>query len=256
MHVFLHDGSFDGLLTALSRAVDTPDSFTASDAGWQPSLLDQPERVRADPAVARKLLEAVRARIAPAAVRRLLYLHHAEDPGLEPAALEYLCLGVQLGRKVEGYHTHPAVQRVLEVTAAVGGEIHRLKGLLRFRRLASGWLWAPARPDHDIILPVALHFRRRLSEERWGIHDVRRGTAVTWADRRLEVVSEAELPARLAQVRPDRLADEEPEAQALWKTFFENVAIPDRRNPRVQRQNVPERYWPYLIEQPGRALRK
>lgn len=62
----------------------------------------------------------------------------------------------------------------------MGREIHRLKGLLRFRELADGTLWAPVEPDHQVLLPLAQHFRRRLPAERGIIHDLRRGIAIGW----------------------------------------------------------------------------
>ena len=40
-----------------------------------------------------------------------------------------------------------------------------------------------------------------------------------------------------------------------WKTFTESVAILERRNPKLQMQMLPKRYWKYMPEMftnPGR----
>ncbi|NTW94650.1 MAG: DUF4130 domain-containing protein, partial [Chlorobiaceae bacterium] len=39
--------------------------------------------------------------------------------------------------------------------------------------------------------------------------------------------------------------------QALWQTFFRTIAIPDRKNPRLQKSNMPMKYWKYLTEKQG-----
>lgn len=41
---------------------------------------------------------------------------------------------------------------------------------------------------------------------------------------------------------------EEAEYRRLWKTFFDNIAIKQRTNPRCQRNFMPERYWKHLTE--------
>ncbi|MFR0062773.1 MAG: DUF4130 domain-containing protein, partial [Megasphaera micronuciformis] len=37
---------------------------------------------------------------------------------------------------------------------------------------------------------------------------------------------------------------------SLWKTFYKTVAIDSRRNEELRRQNMPKRYWPWLVENP------
>ncbi|MDR2407664.1 MAG: DUF4130 domain-containing protein, partial [Bacteroidales bacterium] len=46
----------------------------------------------------------------------------------------------------------------------------------------------------------------------------------------------------------DKYAAQESRYQELWKTFWRAVAIQERKNPKLQRQFMPKRYWKYLIE--------
>jgi probable DNA metabolism protein len=39
--------------------------------------------------------------------------------------------------------------------------------------------------------------------------------------------------------------------QQLWQTFFRTIAIPERKNPRLQKSNMPAKYWKYLTEKQG-----
>lgn len=47
---------------------------------------------------------------------------------------------------------------------------------------------------------------------------------------------------------PSLLDPEELLFQKLWRTYFNAIAIPERTNPRKQRQDMPIRYWKYLPE--------
>ena len=34
----------------------------------------------------------------------------------------------------------------------------------------------------------------------------------------------------------------------LWKTFFDTIGIKERENKRCQTNNMPKKYWQYMIE--------
>ena len=67
---------------------------------------------------------------------------------------------------IEKLNADPAVHAVHRAARTVSREIHRFKGLLRFRRLQDGLYWAPFEPDYDIISTLAPHFRARLADQR------------------------------------------------------------------------------------------
>jgi len=46
----------------------------------------------------------------------------------------------------------------------------------------------------------------------------------------------------------DLLDADELAFQRLWKSYFDALAIPERFNPRLQRRQMPARFWKYLIE--------
>ena len=47
------------------------------------------------------------------------------------------------------------------------------------------------------------------------------------------------------------MSEDEKKVQALWQAFFKTIAIPDRKNPRLQKSNMPMKYWKYLVEKQG-----
>ncbi|MDR2946545.1 MAG: DUF4130 domain-containing protein, partial [Candidatus Adiutrix sp.] len=50
------------------------------------------------------------------------------------------------------------------------------------------------------------------------------------------------------QLEAAALADEEELWQEAWRGYFSAVAIDERANLRLQRQYMPQRFWPYLTE--------
>ena len=240
---FTYDGTFDGLLTAIAllrESGDQPESIAPASQA-QMGLFGTPACVKTDIARAEALLREIRARASAGVARTVTYIGLSELPDLELALLEFVSLAFKHGDRVSAYHANPAVRRISEAARKVGVEIHRLKGLLRFRDTAQGFLWGPLEPDHNVVVPVAFHFRRRMPREKWMVHDVRRGLAVRWDGREMLELEGHAIPAV-------QLAKAESEVQDLWKTFYEKVSIAERRNPRLQRQNMPRRYWTYLVE--------
>ena len=43
-------------------------------------------------------------------------------------------------------------------------------------------------------------------------------------------------------------SEREQEFRDLWFTFFDSIAIDARKNPDLQAQNIPKRFWPDALE--------
>lgn len=165
----------------------------------------------------------------------------AEKEGLETSLLHYVFLAFKHGDKVNGYITHSAVRDIVHIAKKTGRELHRMKGLLRFEKLLDGAYLAKMEPDYNIIHPLAFHFSRRLRAQHWFLYDVKRRTAARWNNGSLQF-------GGIEQFTTPALSEDEKKVQALWLAFFKTIAIPDRKNPRLQKSNMPMKYWKYLVE--------
>jgi probable DNA metabolism protein len=250
MLILLHDGTFDGLLTAIDQAFTHPDDCEIHDKNrWQPSLFDPADTVTTQPDRADDLYRKVQQSAGKAAGRNLMYAFCSEQPDIETALLHYVREALRLGKQVNQYHANPHIREILAIARKVGNEIHRFQGLIRFRELEDGTLWGPFEPDHDILIPLAGYFRRRMGPERWILHDLKRNRAMAWDGQRLRAMSPDDQPDATPAFSPA----EEVYAQ-LWKTFHHSIAVRERANPRLQRQNMPQRYWKHLVEmQPSKG---
>jgi probable DNA metabolism protein len=244
MNKFLYDGTPEGLVSAIASILESGDDPAQAHLSVrQDTLFEEGLFLRTDSAIAEALFERLRQR-APDAVYTLWYFMMAEADDLETSLLRYIALSFEHGDRVNGYLTHPDVKVIVATARKAGRELHRMKGLLRFEQLRDGTWLARMEPDHNIIQPLAHHFSKRLRGQLWFIYDVRRHSAAHWDGHDLSF-------GTLEQFSRPELSEEEKAVQQLWQTFFRTIAIPERKNPRLQKSNMPAKYWKYLTEKQG-----
>ena len=237
MKWILHDGTPDGWATALrAAATDPADDAAASPAAETPAgLFDETVTAVSRAGAARGLWTEWSARVSREFVRNLWHTRSFPDRAADAGV--YAKLGLRMGPAVDEHVSHPAVHAVHAAARRARLELHRMKGLIRFRDLGNGWLWGPYESDADVLWPLAGHFARRMPGDCWVLHDVGRRRAVSWDRSGLAEIS----PPDLRSATPDEYA-------GLWRAFFSSVSVPGRENPTLQRRNMPRRYWTWLVE--------
>ena len=247
MAVYVYDGDWEGLLTALFRALaDTePPADIQLASAVQPTFFDTVIHVEPDSDTVTRLAAGIRRRISDRAFHNVLYAYLSEIEDAPMAIYRYLKLGFEVGRAVDRYMADDRVLPVLRMVDKVGFETHRLLGLIRFRRTTDGIYYSSISPDGQVIGLVAPHFAERMADMDWIIHDVKRGLAALGRRGEWQLVT---LPYVEAAFDEEELAYQE-----AWKTYYRQVAIANRRNPRLRRGYMPVRYWKHLIEDPYRT---
>lgn len=251
MTYLVYDGSFDGLLCVchtIYRTGHLPDDIRVYDAGHT-YFMGNVSRVQTDERRAR-LVESALTRAADAELmRRLRMAFRSEEPGLERALLR-LMIGL-LGRPDRADASFPDLRpeqireglRIAERLARqVGREVHRMHAFVRFARRHDGTFVADIEPAFDVLDLITAHFVARYPSQRWAIRDLERGRALWYDGEAARVVGLDEVPLCGAP------ADEEQEMQAGWRTYFDSVDIPARRNPALQQRHVPLRYRRHMTE--------
>ena len=134
----------------------------------------------------------------------------------------------------------PDVFKVLKAAYKVQHEIHRITGFLRFNPDSAGVYIARCSPDHFVLPALAEHFTLRFGETPWAIIDEKRNLCLS---------REKGEQARLVPVSKDPAASlESDDWEDLWRLYHRSVNNEARKNPRLQRQFMPERYQKYLPE--------
>ena len=139
----------------------------------------------------------------------------------------------------------PDVNTVLKAAGKVGHEIHRLIGLLRFSPDSNGVFTARCAPDHFILPALADHFSLRFGITPWAIIDEMRGLCLRKQD-----ADEAQLvPWPPVMPHADTSKKNQTDSwEDLWRLYHRSINNEGRKNLRLQRQLMPERYRKYLNE--------
>ena len=241
MNLYRYDGTTEGLFSAIDHVLrHEADPQEVDLKPRQQTLFDEGLFIATNAERSDILVRRFSAAY-PENARQVMYVVLSEKEEMETRLLQYINLVSLYGSRIEAHLTHPAVHAVHFLAHKVAREVHRFKGLLRFAMLEDGSYLAKMEPDFNIIQPLSRFFTRRLRTQQWFIYDVKRSLVSQWDGKKLDF-------GTLESFHSPEFAKEEQEVQRLWKTFFAHIAIPERRNPDLQRSFMPMKYWKYLIE--------
>ena len=236
--VYLFDGTKEGFLTAFLRAFSDENAVVSSQ-NIQLPLGETPVFIHTDPT----LVQKAQARLLSFdrdCLHDLDILLRSGMQGHEQIAFSYFRLLAQEKRPIGKRLAEPCVFAAVECMKKVGHEIHKLHGFIRFMETQSGALYAPFSPDNDICDLLLPHFKRRLPEYPFVLHDIARKKAAVYDGKNSFVA-----PLSQADVL---LSASEEEWQALWKQYYQAVNIPSRERLKQMRGYMPVRYWKFLPE--------
>lgn len=261
---YLYDGTYSGLLCCVYAHYYVEKATGISREGeYQTNLLHSSVRVETDEEKAEKVYRAIRDKLGQFSLRRSYLAFLSCDPNKEMKLLRYLIFGFRTGPGFNKLHGHPDVFAVQELETKVYAERHRYLGILRFSVIVSGGgrsetpnpdgqmemendqpgevLYAQVEPDNDLLELMVEHFLDRYRSEPFIIHDLKREKAVFASGGQWYI-------APLERGVTVQLAQGEIFYRAMWKRYFEAIAIRERTNPRCQKAYMPIRYWSHLTE--------
>jgi probable DNA metabolism protein len=209
---------------------------------YQEKLFSAPLRITTNPEQAQRVVKKLTA-ISATIFWTVQYCYLSGAPDKEKTILRYIQRALTCGPSVNRRYADPLVGAALDCMRGVAREAHRFKGLLRFQELQDNFWYAACEPDHCIVPLLTTHCQERFPEQDWIIHDVARDIAAICRGGTVSLYNHTEL----ASIE-DHLSTAEKQYQVLWKTFFKHIAIAERKNPKLQRQFMPKKYWKYLVE--------
>lgn len=244
---YLFDGSLEGALTGVYQMfyakAQVGQSRLLIEADYQPLIGRTICQVTTDADQADKVLKWILDTFGEMGFSKVTHAYLAEHPEYGTRLFEALKCAKRYGNNGLENLADQSVYALYDLYRKVVRASHLMLGLLRFMELENGVLYAPL--DHEYaLLPLMLtHFKNRLGNQVWVIHDVRRGMGAFYDGEDLFVnpLEKASVP-KLSQV--------ETAYQELWQSYFKHIAIDERKNPRQQRQMMPKKYWSYLVEKP------
>ncbi|MGX8220315.1 TIGR03915 family putative DNA repair protein [Psychrobacter celer] len=258
--IVLYEPSFEGWLSAVfyvyaNKLYDDEALQLIAQDCYVPSLIAQATSVVPNEEHAERVLVKLNQLLGRSGMRNLLwgFLSEKEHIGttlfwVVKYAIDYPNRHIM--QDVGNLHVLELVQTV----KSVGREKHRMEAFVRFEHTTDDIYFARVEPDFNVLPLIGEHFRQRYQDQHWAIYDITRGYGIYYDKSN----STATRPAALQTItdlddavlrRPASIhSADERRYQQFWQGYFTNVNITERKNPRLHRQYLPQRYWKYLSE--------
>lgn len=251
MTVFFYDKTFEGLLCCVFFAFETketPDSLAYTE-GIKPMFLEKSFTIVTESEKAKRVWTGLEKKISPSACQILLLVWLSELPETDLLIFRYICKAFKAAKSIELNFGDADVLRCSEIFRKVNVSCQKVIQFVRFQKTSDGIYFAPISPDFNVISLVADHFKDRYADQPWIIYDTKRKFGLYYDLHKIEEITFSEEPVSASgKLKPDQMDAEELFYQQMWKDYFKTMAIKQRINPKLQRQNMPVRYWKYLTE--------
>jgi probable DNA metabolism protein len=245
--VFMTDGTFEGLLTAIFDAytAERPPEAVESSGSNQLGLLERRVTVPTDPVKSERVWKGLKTHLGQNQRRKLFDAYLSGDPGVETMIYRFVRDAIP-GRNARRSEAHLASHIQIEkLCMRVRREAHRMKGFVRFRQTGDDRYLALFAPRYDVLPLIRRHFESRFADQTWIIYDTTRNYGLCY-DR--YKTRELRLDVRELKAPGNDDVGDEQLCQTLWQRYYAAVNISSRNNPKLHLRQLPHRYWRYLPE--------
>lgn len=244
-YVYLYDGTFEGLLTIVFDcyiAKTIPLKIYPINT-YNHNFIDNILEIKTNFEKSQRVFNGIERNISYKTLYNAYNAFLCSNNQKEIDILKYLLLGFKIGSHVNNMLSIDYVFKVQAMQKKAFGECHRLKGLLRFKRLYNDIYYSSIHPDNNILEPLGQHFIQRLPTQKFIIHDKNRELYFLYNTKDYKILDSIELSL-------PEYSKSENYYQELWKAFFKTISIKERTNLKLQMQYMPKKYWEDLVENP------
>lgn len=245
MIIFVYDGSFEGLLTSIYEAYysgEKPQRIQRENE-FKANLIDTPILIETNNDKFHKVYDAVVRKISKQSLSHIFYAYLSDTDDAGTKIYEYVKLGFNLGSTIDLHLYDSRVQDIHTLHSKVLKETHNMAGFLRFKLIKENMYYAPMEPDHNIAAILAPHFCERLKCQNFIIHDLKREFAIIYNTKEW-----AAIPLSREKGQEIINGTNDTIYEAMWKEYFVFTDIESRKNIRLQKRLMPQRYWKHLTE--------
>lgn len=252
MLVFSYDYTFEGLLTCIFEGYSSkrfPDEIQP-EGKQSENLFAETIKVESDSEKASRVWKGIQQKLSAKNKQLLYYAFLSEEVGIEMKILRFIQRLFGNETNIETDLGDSDVLDVVQSARKVKKEAHRILQFVRFQQTKDGLYFCGIEPLYDIMPLVVGHFKKRFADQQWLLYDLKRNYGAFYNKKTVEevVLSSQEINRNTGQVSENVLNEGDAFYQTLWKSYFENISIKERKNLRLQRQHMPRRFWKYLTE--------
>ena len=248
--VYLYDGSLEGMLTAVFEAFRRKEQpcNIVEEQHLQQSMLCSYIPIHTDLDLAERVKTGVINALGDSVYENIKCVFLSDDGNKGGLIIAYLLYTMKKGRRACSYLAHPAVAAFEEMLNVVSKEAHFMLQFVRFAQLENGVYFSRITPKASVVPLIMGHFATRFNIQPFIIYDEAHGLAGVYDTERWWLADARDIKV------PNR-TEAEDEFQTLWQTFYDTIAIEERRNPTCQRNFMPKRFWGNMCEHVPPQLR-
>ena len=252
MNIYTFDNTFEGLLTLVFESYQRkqfPDEILSGE-GSQGLLFASTITIETDDRKAERVWKGIVSHSSEVNAHRIYRVFLAGMPDTPMLLVKFIRLVIDSTKNEETNFSEPVVLEINKLHQKVCKEAHRVQMFVRFQKTVEGSYYASFAPMYDVLPLCIPHFKDRYADQPWIIYDLKRNYGF-WYD--LKAVSrvvfdDLKVNPQNGQLHSSLLAEDEKQFQQLWKQYYHSICIQERKNDKVHRQLLPQRFWKYLPE--------
>ncbi len=241
--IYIYDGTFEGLLSAIFIAYSEkciPSAIT-SDEYIQQCLFADCRSVSTDYTKAKRIWDSLNKKISSRALRNIYYAYLSNHNNKELICYNYARACYHFGPDVDLHLSCAPVNDILKIGQRVRSEAHQYIEFVRFSELENGVFYSEIAPNCDILPLIASHFKKRLSNMPWIIHDLNRMQCIVYNGKECYISPTDTFPKVI-------YSENEKLYRRMWKDFYDTIEIKERHNEKCQNTCLPKKFRRYMTE--------
>ena len=258
--IVLYEPNFEGWLSAVfyvyaNKLQDDESLQLIAQDCYVPSLISQATSVAIDENNAERVLIKLNHLLGRSGMRNILWGFLSEKDHIGTTLFQVVKYTIDYpSRHIMDDLGNLNVLELVQTVKSVGREKHRMEAFVRFEHTTDDIYFARVEPDFNVLPLIGEHFRQRYQDQHWAIYDLARGYGIYYD----KCQSTPKRPASLQTItdlddtvlrNPASIhSPDEQRYQKFWQGYFTNVNIKERKNTRLHKQYLPQRYWKYLSE--------
>ena len=237
--IYEYDGTSEGFLTCVYEA------FTAKIC---PQMIVTPETatlfhghyIETDSLKAEKIEKRLKQRLTKQNFQFISRGFLTNVPDKEVCLLIAIDIALEEKGPLIHHIGNPPIKALYDGIRAMGHEAHLYKGFIRFT-IVEDALYSTIEPKHFVLPSLVYHFLKRYPRETIYIYDKTHKLLLVLEKGKYEYYQVEEAPNL-------PVSEEEKAIQNQWRTFFNTIAIKERKNYRCQITHMPKRFWGEMTE--------
>lgn len=261
--IVLYEPSFEGWLSAVfyvytNKLQDDESLQLIAHDCYIPSLIAQATSVATDADNAERVLIKLHKLLGRSGMRNILWGFLSEKAHIGTTLFQVIKYAIDYpSRHIMQDLGNLNVLELVQTVKSVSREKHRMEAFVRFEHTTDNIYFARVEPDFNVLPLIGEHFRQRYQDQHWAIYDVARGYGIYYdkskstPSRPAALQTITDLDGAVLRNPASIHSEDEQRYQKFWQGYFTNVNIKERKNSRLHKQYLPQRYWKYLSEKQG-----